>query len=301
VILEPNRRRRRRAFRALAGVVLVLFIGGLLATGWTVPAFSVAVATPSAPPAPSPTNAVAVVPTGAPSPEPSPSDPPPSPGPTPDAHGCLPPPPDIVPATVTSHGPRTDKAVALTFDDGNDSQNTEKILYILRSRGVNATFFPTARAVELASKTWRQVAAANYPIANHTYHHISLKGLCFQKQLAELEKAKSVIAAEPLPLQGYMRPPYEDFDDNTRLAATAAGESHVVLWDIDTFDWTGVGWRTVAARALRGHSGSIILMHTSAHASSTALYEIIKQFKKRGYRFVTVGQMLGIPGPVPFP
>jgi peptidoglycan/xylan/chitin deacetylase (PgdA/CDA1 family) len=299
VILEPNRRRRQRAFRAVAGLVVVLFIGGLLATGWTPPAFSIAIATPTAPPAASPTNAVAVVPTSSPEPSVLPSQSPPAP--TPGADGCIPPSPDIVPATVASHGSRTDKVVALSFDDGNDSENTQKILYILKSRGVNATFFPTARAVELAPKTWQQVANAGYPIANHTYHHFSLKGLCFEKQLAELNKAKSVIAAQPLPMQGYMRPPYEEFDENTRLAASAAGETYVVLWDIDTFDWTGVSWRTIASRALQGRSGSIILMHTSARASSTALYEIIKQFKKRGYRFATVGQMLGIPGPVPIP
>jgi peptidoglycan/xylan/chitin deacetylase (PgdA/CDA1 family) len=179
--------------------------------------------------------------------------------------------------------------------------NIDKIMGILRGHHVNATFFPTALAVDAAPKTWEGIAKAGFPIANHTYHHVSLKGQCFQKQLAELDKAKSVITGHGLPIQGYMRPPYEEFDANTALAARAAGESHIVLWDIDTSDWTGIGWRTIASRALHGRGGSIILMHTAARQSSTALYEIIKQYTKRGYRFVTVGQMLGIPGPVPFP
>jgi peptidoglycan/xylan/chitin deacetylase (PgdA/CDA1 family) len=175
------------------------------------------------------------------------------------------------------------------------------MLGILRSRRVNATFFPTARAVELAPQTWLKVAQAGYPIANHTYHHNSLAGMCFERQLAELERAKTVLAEQRIPIQGLMRPPYEDFDRNTRLAARAAGEDYVVLWDVDTFDWTAVGPLTIAARALQGRSGSIILMHTTRPASASALYRIVDRYKARGFRFVTVGQLLGVAGPVPFP
>jgi peptidoglycan/xylan/chitin deacetylase (PgdA/CDA1 family) len=213
----------------------------------------------------------------------------------------VPPPADLEPAALASHGSRTEKVVALTFDDGNNAANVEKMLGILRSRRVNATFFPTARAVELAPETWLKVAQAGYPIANHTYHHNSLAGMCFERQLAELERAKTVLAEQLIPIQGLMRPPYEDFDRNTRLAARAAGEDYVVLWDVDTFDWTAVGPLTIAARALQGRSGSIILMHTTRPASASALYRIVDRYKARGFRFVTVGQLLGVAGPVPFP
>lgn len=297
MILEPNRRRRTRVFRAVAALALVAVAAAFAASGWTPPAFSTAnpTSTPfGASPAPSGEVAQATA-------TPEATLPPPSIAPTPGPDGCIPPPADLEPAALASHGSRTEKVVALTFDDGNNAANVEKILHILVSRHVNATFFPTARAVELAPTTWLHVARSGYPIANHTYHHDSLEGQCFEKQLAELEKAKSVFAAQPLPIQGLMRPPYEDFDKNTRLAATAAGEDYVVLWDVDTFDWTAVGPRTIAARALTGRAGSIILMHTTRAASASALYRIIDKYRERGFRFVTVGQLLGIPGPVPFP
>jgi len=298
VILEPNRRRRNRVLRVAAGIVVLLFVGGLLASGWTLPAFSVARATST--PEPSPTTPpVAVVPTSTPIPTAPP--PSPTPAPTPDAHGCIPPPADLQPAQVVSHGPRNKKVVALTFDDGYDAPNTERILRFLVAHRVNATFFPTARAVELTPKTWQKVASAGFPIANHTYHHTSLRGVCYSKQLTELEKAISVIGEHLLPMQGYMRPPYEEYDTNTRLAAASAGEPYVVLWDIDTSDWTGVSRLTIATRALHGKSGSIILMHTSVHNTAAALLQIVDKFRKRGYSFVTVGEMLGVPGPVPFP
>jgi peptidoglycan/xylan/chitin deacetylase (PgdA/CDA1 family) len=298
VILEPNRRRRNRVFRAVVGVVALLFVGGLLASGWTLPAFSIA-SGPTAPPPPAPTPStgpVAIVPTPVPTTEPSPT-----PQPTPGADGCIPPPADLKPAEVVSHGSRKTKVVALTFDDGYDAPNVERILRFLVSHQVNATFFPTAAAVQMAPKTWQKVAAAGFPIGNHTFHHASLKGVCYEKQLAELTKAKSIVAEQALPMQGYMRPPYEEFDMNTRRAAASAGEAYVVLWDIDTFDWTGVSKGTISSRALKGKSGSIILMHTSPHATPAALVRIVEKFRGRGYSFVTVGQLLGVPGPAPYP
>jgi peptidoglycan/xylan/chitin deacetylase (PgdA/CDA1 family) len=297
VILEPNRRRRNRLFRVLAAVAAVVVAISAVAAGWTPPALSNVSPTNSPVAGASPTGDVAVVPTDTP----EPSVPVPTLQPTPGPDGCVPPPADLEPAALASHGSRTEKVVALTFDDGNNAANVEKMLGILRSRRVNATFFPTARAVELAPETWLKVAQAGYPIANHTYHHNSLAGMCFERQLAELERAKTVLAEQLIPIQGLMRPPYEDFDKNTRLAARAAGEDYVVLWDVDTFDWTAVGPLTIAARALQGRSGSIILMHTTRPASASALYRIVDRYKARGFRFVTVGQLLGVAGPVPFP
>jgi peptidoglycan/xylan/chitin deacetylase (PgdA/CDA1 family) len=299
VILEPNRQRRTRAFRAVAGLVAIVLVSVFLASGWLPSALSVSTASATPGPLPSPTQLVAT--SASPIPSVLASGPPPSPGPSLPPGTCAPPPSDIEPATVVSHGPRTQKWVALTFDDGNNPGNVAKIREFLIAHRVNATFFPTARAVELAPTTWLHIAQAGFPIGNHTFHHISLKGLCYEAQLAELERAIVQFEDEALPLQNIMRPPYEEFDLNTRLAAAAAGEPYVMLWDVDTLDWTGIGKNTIASRALAGTSGSIVLMHTTLSTTTAALSSIVYHFRKRGFTFVTIQQMLGIPGPVPFP
>ena len=74
-----------------------------------------------------------------------------------------------------------------------------------------------------------------------------------------------------------------------------------MLWDIDTLDWTGISANAIASAALKGKAGSIILMHTSPVNTARALPAIISRFRKRGFTFVTIGQMLGIGGPMPFP
>lgn len=206
------------------------------------------------------------------------------------------------PATVAYHGPRDEKVVALTFDDGWGGRTLRKLLRVLKDRHVNATFFPVGQAVRHDPTTWRRIAKANFPIADHTYDHGTLKGQCFTEQRTELTRARAtytkLLGVTPLPV---MRPPGGMFDDATLAAATSAGEPTIVLWDVDTSDWTGIGARKIRAGALAGGKGSIVVMHTSSMATVRALPRIIHRYRERGFEFVTIGQLLGIDGSVPYP
>jgi peptidoglycan/xylan/chitin deacetylase (PgdA/CDA1 family) len=200
-----------------------------------------------------------------------------------------------------SHGNIHDKVIALTFDDGTNPDNTRQILRILQKEKVNATFFPTGRALERFPDIWRAIAKANYPIANHTYAHDGLAGQCFEAQRDALARASAVFDRLGIPEYPVMRPPYELFDETTTAAASAQGFAAVILWNIDTQDWQGAGARTIQRIALSGGRGAIVLMHTFPEATAAALPGIIKGYKARGFRFVTIGQLLGMDGPVPFP
>jgi peptidoglycan/xylan/chitin deacetylase (PgdA/CDA1 family) len=208
----------------------------------------------------------------------------------------------IEPAAVAFHGSRDDKVVALTFDDGWGGRSLRRILRTLQDKHVNATFFPVGQAVRHDPRTWKMIAAAGFPIADHTYDHATLAGKCYLAQRLELSRARTayanVLGITPLPV---MRPPGGEFDAATRVAATAAGEPTLVLWDVDTEDWMGIGARQVQRNARAGTKGSIIVMHTSSFATVRALPGIIRDYRKRGYEFVTIGQLLGIPGEVPYP
>lgn len=223
------------------------------------------------------------------------------PPPTTASLGCSEAPAGARPAAVVNHGSRQRKVVALTFDDGYGPVNTIRILGILRHFHVNATFFPTGRALELYPDVWREVVGYGFPIADHTYDHHDLAGLCYSTQLRELtrqqEIAQEVLGIEPLPV---MRPPYGSRDDLTPFAAAAAGDVRIVLWDVDTRDWSGISQWAVYRRGRIGGNGSIVLMHTFPAATAWALPRIIASYRNRGFEFVTIGQLLGIPGPVPF-
>lgn len=214
---------------------------------------------------------------------------------------CPGPPTGLAAASVITHGSRATKVVALTFDDGWGPATTSRILRVLERMHVNATFFPVGLAISRDPDTWRSIVSAGYPIGDHTFDHRDLEGLCYPDQLAELTHqalvCHDVLGIVPQPI---MRPPYGASDEVTRLAASGAGQRDVVLWDVDTKDWTGISADAIAARALAGTNGSIIVMHTFVANTAAALPRIIAGYRARGFRFVTVGQLLGIPGPVPF-
>jgi peptidoglycan/xylan/chitin deacetylase (PgdA/CDA1 family) len=230
------------------------------------------------------------------------TDPAPGHGLPPPLPSCPAIPSDAPLAKIVHHGSQTQKVVALTFDDGYNGPNVLKILAILEKAKVNATFFPIGVAIKSESAAWKAVALAGFPIANHTYDHKHLKGLCWTLQLAELARQDEVVRSElGIEVQPYMRPPYGDRDRGTQLAAGLDGEQAVVVWDIDTRDWEGLSARGIVVRALAGTNGSIILMHTMMPNTASALPTIVARYKKLGFKFVTVGQLLGIDGPVPFP
>jgi peptidoglycan/xylan/chitin deacetylase (PgdA/CDA1 family) len=98
-----------------------------------------------------------------------------------------------------------------------------------------------------------------------------------------------------------MRPPGGLFDPATLAAATAAGAPTLVLWDVDSSDWMGIGARRVRRNALDGGKGSIVVLHTSSMSTVRALPGIIRGYRERGFEFVTIGQLLGLGGPIPYP
>lgn len=295
---RPRRRTGRVALVALALVAVVAAV----ALASNLPAFGLAPdSSTGAVVTPGPVGAASQPPATIPPASAMPTTPPPSSSPTPPGPPPCAGPPGIEPARIVSHGSIHEKTVALTFDDGTNPENTAQILRTLKQFKVNATFFPTGRSMERFPRVWRAVARAKYPIANHTYAHSDLSGQCFDAQRRELARAKAVFDEQDLIQFPAMRPPYELFDDTTAVAATAEGLQAVILWNIDTRDWQGASAAYIRRQALHGGRGSIILMHTGPEATAEALPGIIRGFRARGFRFVTIGEMLGIDGPVPFP
>jgi peptidoglycan/xylan/chitin deacetylase (PgdA/CDA1 family) len=77
----------------------------------------------------------------------------------------------------------------------------------------------------------------------------------------------------------------------------------MVLWSVDTDDYLQPGVSAIVQRALAGaHPGAIILMHDAGGTRTqtiAALPTIIQTLRARGYRLVTVPQLLRDDPPPP--
>ena len=67
-------------------------------------------------------------------------------------------------------GDRSQRAIALTFDDG-PSESTPRLLELLERHGARATFFQCGSNAERLPRLAREVSDAGHEIGNHTHSH----------------------------------------------------------------------------------------------------------------------------------
>jgi peptidoglycan/xylan/chitin deacetylase (PgdA/CDA1 family) len=199
------------------------------------------------------------------------------------------------PARVIAHGSRARPVVALTFDDGWDADATRRILSILEAEHVTATFFPYGIAVRRHPGLWQRIADAGFPIGNHTQSHPDLTRLGAAGVRAQFrvdqQTVEPIIGRELIP---FARPPFGAWNETTAQAASADGYRALVLWDVDSRDWSGLRASAIVSRATAGRNGSIVLMHAGPEQTVHALKSIIASYRARGFDFVTVPEILGM-------
>lgn len=189
------------------------------------------------------------------------------------------------------------RVVALTFDDGPWPHSTQKILDILAHEHVNATFFLLGRQVSRMPSVARRELAEGHLLGTHSYGHKSFKTLSpkgVRKQIARGEKAvKKATGVDTR----WMRPPYGAMNGMSWKQAHAL-KQRVVMWDVDSRDWTKPGAKKIA-RNVVSHTrpGSIILMHDGGGNRAqtiAALPIIIRELREKGYRFATVDDLVSM-------
>lgn len=183
-----------------------------------------------------------------------------------------------------------EKCVALTFDDG-PVVNTGRVLDELDRAGIKATFFVNGARACQRPDLLQRMAASGMVIGNHTQTHPNLRRLSQAAQQRQVDRAAECIAKAGVPRPTLMRPPYGNANAATKRLGYA-----VINWDVDSRDWSNRSVRISTANVLRQtRPGSIILMHDTIRSTPQAIPEIVRQLTAKGYRFVTVPELLGSP------
>jgi peptidoglycan/xylan/chitin deacetylase (PgdA/CDA1 family) len=192
-------------------------------------------------------------------------------------------------AGLVTNGSRSNRAVALTFDDG-PSEYTPGFLEVLRDKGVHGTFFEIGQETGGREDTMRQILAEGDEIGDHTMNHVEYPG--YSQIAAAGARIEAITHFKPC----LFRPPGGAVDSNV-ISTAGSLEMRTIAWDVDPADWTNPGSAAVYGRVVdAAQPGSIILMHDGGGDRSgtlAALPAIIDTLRARGYRFETVTQLLG--------
>jgi peptidoglycan/xylan/chitin deacetylase (PgdA/CDA1 family) len=194
---------------------------------------------------------------------------------------------------VLSGRPRK-REVALTFDDGPSVWTPKLVRALLRVRAA-ATFFPVGIPIERYPRYLRMERRAGFTIGDHTMTHPQMSELPGPKQIGEIDGQARLLLNARIPYPRLFRPPYGVFDSDT-LGLLEERRMLMVLWSVNPEDYTRPGRRRIVRRVLDAvRPGSIVLMHDGGGDRSqtvAAVPRIVRKLRARGYRLVTVPQLL---------
>ena len=209
-----------------------------------------------------------------------------------------------VPATMWRErliysAPTQEKVVALTYDDGPHPVFTPRLLDILDNYHVKATFFMIGKNMEAYPDIVREVVRRGHVIGNHTYSHPLSIDLDTQAQvIRELDRCEQVIERLTGSRAHLFRPPRGMVDGSVFTLADAEGYK-TILWSVCADNHDALTPQLMAQRVIKhNRPGGIILAHDGIFPTRwkdvAATPLIIEALKKRGYRFVTVPELLKI-------
>jgi peptidoglycan-N-acetylglucosamine deacetylase len=186
------------------------------------------------------------------------------------------------------------REIALTFDDG-PGPYTPAVLSVLEHKHVPATFFEVGVLEQYFHASTSAIVASGNPIGDHTENHAPMSKLTLKLQQRQLLEQTAAIGDYGAPFPRLFRPPYGLWDSAT-LALLKKYRMLMVLWTVDTSDYQLPGIEAIVDRTLTGaRPGAIILLHDAGGNRSetvAALPIIIRDLRRRGYRFVTVPRLL---------
>jgi len=187
--------------------------------------------------------------------------------------------------------------VALTIDDGPDPVETPKILDILKQHGAQATFFLITSRVPGNEDILQRMVDEGHELANHLFYDqpsIQLSEEEFESQLLEAGEILSVFSEVR-----WFRPGSGWYNDGM-LRILEKNGYRCALGSVYPFDpQIGSSWFIKKYVLWKTQPGAIIVLHDyGARGARTAeaLETILPELKDRGYRIVTLSELVELEG-----
>lgn len=184
--------------------------------------------------------------------------------------------------------------VALTFDDGPHPGRTKRILSLLDRYSVKATFFILGCNAEYYPEPLEMAVRAGHEIEDHSFDHVT-RGKSVEELKESILKTADIIERVSGKTPKLFRPPEGKCTRELDEALASLGYGKV-FWSVDSRDWTGKPAEAIARDVLAAvRDGDILLFHDyTCPGENTfhALEKIIPELLSRGYRFVTVEELL---------
>jgi peptidoglycan/xylan/chitin deacetylase (PgdA/CDA1 family) len=212
--------------------------------------------------------------------------------------------PEWVVARLRKHSPEVlysvdtqELVVALTIDDGPDPIETPKILDVLKRHGAHATFFVITSRISGNEEVLHRMIEEEHEIANHLFYDqpsISLSDEQFESQLLETDELLSEFG-----VIRWFRPGSGWYNDEM-LEIVEKNGYRCALGSVYPFDpQIGSAWFIENYILSNASPGAVIVLHDYGDRgarTAEALGTILPELKERGYRVVTLSELVEMEG-----
>ena len=200
----------------------------------------------------------------------------------------------------------------LTYDDGPDPVETERVLEVLRDESASATFFVLMTRAREHRSLISEILAGGHEVALHGPDHRPISRLGYREVRDRTASAKAELEDISGAAVRWYRPPY-GLQSLTSFRAIKATGLEPVLWGPTAWDSREATTEQRVARALRGaEPGAILLSHDSyagfadggrsdsppAVDRSALATRILAAYRERGLHARSLAQTLTSGSPV---
>ncbi|NLZ44777.1 MAG: polysaccharide deacetylase family protein [Clostridia bacterium] len=195
-----------------------------------------------------------------------------------------------------------ERLIALAFDGGPDPAATGRILDLLKEYNAKATFFVAGRRAELYPELILHLVREGHELGNQTYTQRAVDGLSEEELCLDLYRAHRVIHGITGENMRLFRPA-SGFGARTRAGKTILRAAKALGYEVilssrgeEKDDWHTATGEEIAREILKNvQPGEIISFPGQGDGGSNtlqALRLLLPVLEERGYRFVTVSELL---------
>jgi len=189
-----------------------------------------------------------------------------------------------------------EKVVALTFDDG-PGDFTQLILDVLKKHEVKATFYVLGGNAKASPALIKKIMSEGHDLGNHTMYHDKMRGRSVEKMMQDIQSVDTILRKLGYEKEITFRSPFGITSDNLAIALQKLHKKNVLFTFLPQ-DWTPISAQKIYDNVMKElKPGLIITLHDGGKRRQNTVQAtemLIKTLKSRGYRFITVSQLLKI-------
>jgi peptidoglycan-N-acetylglucosamine deacetylase len=210
--------------------------------------------------------------------------------------------PEVEPKTTVSSVHVDGPYIALTFDDGPNQKLTPRLLDLLAEHHIHVTFFVVGENAAEYPEILQRAVREGHEIGNHTWSHPNLAKMSDENVRSQIKRTEEAITNAIGSRPTLFRPPYGSVTAHQKRFIHDELGYEIILWEVDPLDWKNPGPNVVSSRILKEtRPGSIVLAHDIHAQTIQAMPATLTELEAKGFKFVTVSQLLKLQTPTPPP